>query len=219
MRTLHPECTHAMVKLEGRKRHSSMSCGTFESRNGRFQRVSDKKAIALYLTTNGFTVRQYDKDKKLLAEAGEAPPAKVQPVKVVKANLAKTQEWSDIEHDDDEMEDKIIDSVNAEQRWLDEINARPDDDQGVEVEVAGEPVKVVADAGDTEIMRHVFAADWTDSMRTFELQAAARKRGLEVEKSAKKAELVELLRADDAARSEQDAAMRQREGIADGAES
>lgn len=184
MRTVHPECAHAMVQLRGRPKHSTMNF-TFESRNGKAQKVTNLAHLAAMLRAPGFTIVQYDKAGKALAESADPPRSKPTPLRVVKVEIDPSDEWGEIELDSDELEAKIVTSVDAESQWLKEQN---------ESVIDTKSGPIVVKSGKSEpLMRHVFGDDWNAEMRIFELQAVARKRGLSPDKGAKKDELVTAL--------------------------
>jgi hypothetical protein len=193
-----------MVKLVGRKRATSFKY-TFDSRGELFQRVTDLAMVDWCLSNQGFVVHQYDASGKLLAESGQTTPVKAQPVKVVKAGIGKNENWSMLEL---EVPEQPKTASEIEQEWLaEEIEAER---QREAAEKRGEAPKteqteigkVVDEAGEHPLMRHVFGDDWSDSDNNFKLQAAARKRGIDFDKSATRDELIEMLRASDRARAE-----------------
>lgn len=214
MRTLHPEFAYAEVKLTGRERFSSMAADTFETKGGRWQKVHDKKSVAVYCRTQGFGVKQYDKAGKLLAESGDPPPPRVTPTKVVKANIAKDLDWRELELDDagEQLEAKTPTPEEQlaaiEDSWLAELRAK-----GETLDTKVGKVQKVG-VGDP-LMRHIFADDWSPESKVFELQATCRKRGIEFDKSDNRNALIEKLKADDAKRVEATKAREIREGLSD----
>lgn len=216
MRTLHPDCTHADVMLTGRERFSSMAAATFESKGGRWQRVRDLKSLEVYLRTQGFAVKQYAKDGRLLAEYGPPPPPRATPVKIVRVNIPEDQDWRELELDE------AGEQLNVERPKTDhETIASIEDEWLAEQRARGETldsskfVGVRKTNGSDPLMRHVFGSEWSEGMKVFELQAACRKREIEFDKSDNRQALIEKLKADDSKRSEADAARRAREGLTD----
>lgn len=201
----HPDCKYAQVKLVGRKRAASLKY-TFESRGEMFQRVKDPAMIDWCLSTQGFVVQQYGEDGKNLAESGQMNPEKVKPIKVVKADIGGREDWSMLELDSPEQPKS---ASEAEAEWLaEEIEAerqrelaesRGDAPKSEETDAG----KLVDKSDKHPLMKHIFGDDWSESDNNFKLQAAARKRGLEVEKSATRDELLDMLRASDRERASQ----------------
>lgn len=209
MRTLHSECVFADVKLTGRERFSSMAADTFDSKGGRWQRVHDLKSLAVYIRTQGFTVKQYDKNGNVLAETGDPLPPRPTPVKIVKANIKPELDWKELDLDDAGAQLEANAMLPAEEiaaiedRWLEEQRAN-----GETLDTKVGPVKKVG--ADDPLMRHVFGDDWSEDMKVFELQAVCRKRGIDFEKSDNRSTLIEKLQTSDDERAAIEQARRAR---------
>lgn len=215
MRTLHPECAFADVKLTGRERFSSMAAETFDSKGGRWQRVHDLRSVAVYLRTQGFTVKQYDKNGNVIAETGDPVPPRPTPVKVVRANIKPELDWRELDLDDAGAQLEAQATLPAEQ--IAEIEDRWLEEQRSNGEMLDTKVGKMLRVGSADpLMRHVFGDEWQNDMKVFELQAVCRKRGIDFEKSDNRSSLIEKLTADDAERARVERERREREGLSDG---
>ena len=220
MTKLHPDCAYAVCALRGKPSIKTMKY-RFESRGGKPQRVNSRGAIETWLKKQGFTIVQYAEDGTVLSQSGDQIAAKIVPRSVKKiGDEVGDGGWDmldlDAPKETQTLEESKAKFSDAEREWLAEEQARAAHKRA---ELEGEKPKASADtfeeAGELPIMKHIFDSEWNAEMNTFSLQAVARKRGIDVVKGMKKADLIEALAASDKSQTERLAAMHEREGVAD----
>jgi hypothetical protein len=173
---------------------------TFDSRGELQQPVHDLEMIDWCLRTQGFVVYQFDKDGNQIVESGKINKPKAKPLKVVKADLKRGENWSMLELDPPEQPKT---ESEIEQEWLAE-QAQAERER-LEAEKRGDKPQressefgtVIDKAGDQPIMNKIFGSDWSEDDGVFELRATAKKKGLKPSKKSTKADLVAMLRAHD----------------------